>query len=282
MGKHLNRLFRAAYLTGEITAAVRDRLCVLVQRQRFLLLKLPSDLVLLIASHLHDTCPLSKLARTSRALHGLLMPLLYQYATQETRPDAPTRFQWLPTPGRTVLHFAAAHGEMKLLTNVIQRAGRKLLDAKDHYGMTPLVSAVLWGHAEAVGILLEAGADVEARCAPHGWTALQVAASLKDPEMLRLLSGAVIDDHEDAREVLDIQQIIDMFSYEMDKCRWCTVGVQAKVSPDSRRFLRTALERSQIKRPESKWPWRISGCSEVGMVLEETEVLVDKRKRGEF
>lgn len=210
------------------------------------------------------------------------MPLLYQGSTKKTRPDFSTPFQWLPAPGPTVLHFATAHGEVKLLTKVIQRAGRELLDAKDQYGMTLLVSAVLRVHAEVVSILLEASTDVDTRCAPQGWTALQLAAHLEDPDMPRLLSGDGIYDHEDAREMLGSQQIIDMFSYEIDKCRWCTVGAQAKVSPDSRRYLRTALERSQIKRRESKWRWRISGCTEVGAVLEETKVLVDNRKRGEF
>ena len=170
-----------------------------------------------------------------------------------TRPGKVNLFQWFPTPGRTILHFAAAHREVNLLSNIIQRAGRELLDARDPYGMTPLVSAILWGQTGAVQLLHQAGADPEARSTACGlWTARKMAAATADRGMLPVLAEYGIVPAIRKVDRKKGRQLVEMLSYEMDMCRWCVRGAHDRVSPVLREYLDTAQERCKIGRRKSR------------------------------
>ena len=63
--------------------------------------------------------------------------------------------------GKTVLHWAAAHGTESAVKSLLD-AGAEV-DAQDVYGCTPLHWAGAYGVAENVKLLLDAGADIDAR-----------------------------------------------------------------------------------------------------------------------
>lgn len=91
--------------------------------------------------------------------------------------------------------MSAAHGNLAPLRTILQGhtkgvSHRWLLDKRDKYGLTPLISAVLLNHTEVVAFLLESGANTELTY--NGWTALRAAARMHYAEIIRLLilSGA--------------------------------------------------------------------------------------------
>ena len=173
-------------LSTSLYAKCRLRFRVLSTRpMRLPLVSLPPELIISVSSHL-TTPELFALTRANKQFHELLTPLLYQRAAHEIRPSISTSFQWDPTPERSMLHFAAAHGNTKLLCEILQRSTESI-DTADAYGMTPLTSAVAWGHKNTVRLLLEAGADTERRCSTHGWNALHLAAVCWNAEIARLL-----------------------------------------------------------------------------------------------
>jgi len=57
------------------------------------------------------------------------------------------------------------------------------VNAKDKYGRTALMEAAYWGYVDAVKMLIEAGADIDAK-SDQGMTALDFA-SKKAAEVLR-------------------------------------------------------------------------------------------------
>lgn len=196
LNPHIQSYFQPAFNMALLTEIVqlstslytkyRLRFRVLCTRSKQLpLLTLPPELIISISSHL-ITPDHFALARVNKQFYELLTPLLYQRAAHELRPSTSTSFQWDPTPGRTLLHFAAAHGNTKLLREILQRS-TEAIDTADAYGMTPLTSAVAWGHKSTVTLLLGAGADTERRCLTHGWTALHLAAVCWNAEIARLL-----------------------------------------------------------------------------------------------
>lgn len=153
---------------------------------------LPIELILMIVSHLTSTRDLSSVARTSRAFYILAMPLLYDRAVLTTRPSTPTHFQWHPTPNRTILHFAAAHGNIALLNALISRLGPHVhvLDDRDSYGHTPLISATLHNHRKVVHILIDAGANIERTTTKYNWSPLHIAAAMGNVDIARILVDA--------------------------------------------------------------------------------------------
>lgn len=160
----------------------------------FRLLSLPPEIIFNIADTL-TTFDLATLLRVSPLLQTELTPLLYQRAITLTRPSISTHFQWCPTPGRSILHFAAAHADTKLLSALLIRLGSHtcLLDARDLYGHTPLISAVLWGHKDIVRMLLAAGADVKKATSKYVWSPLHCACAAENLEMAQILVAAGAD-----------------------------------------------------------------------------------------
>lgn len=90
-------------------------------------------------------------------------------------------------PDKAILK-AAKHGDVAALRQLIA-ADRALLAARDIDGGTPLHCAAWKGHAEAVGVLLDAGADVHARSTNdhYGDTPLHAAAHGNHKEVVALL-----------------------------------------------------------------------------------------------
>ena len=95
-----------------------------------------------------------------------------------------------PVGGGTPLHLAAECGSARQVELLLERGANPL--AKDGTGRSPLVSALLaeGGDLEKVRLLLDAGADVNARSplwGEEGVTPLMAAAALAPPELVALL-----------------------------------------------------------------------------------------------
>jgi ankyrin repeat protein len=87
--------------------------------------------------------------------------------------------------GNAALHQAAGggHGE---IVRILLSHSKAELNVRGQRGMTPLLLALSWGHAEIVKYLLEAGADVTL-ANEAGNTALQQAVELDQAEIVRIL-----------------------------------------------------------------------------------------------
>lgn len=99
----------------------------------------------------------------------------------------------LPVTGlsatRPELHLAAKVGSEQLATLVLG-AGADV-DGTDELGITPLLYAAEHGHDRIVEILLQEGADIEAKW--EGWTPLSAAASNGHKDVVeRLLAGGAL------------------------------------------------------------------------------------------
>ena len=78
------------------------------------------------------------------------------------------------------------------------------LEARNAEGLTSLMVAVQTGHREMVRVLLQAGADVNARISFYGITALTLAkGSNSDPEIVKILiqEGASQDVRDDRARI---------------------------------------------------------------------------------
>ena len=153
--------------------------------------KLVAALILVVGPYL-DSPDISALTRTNKEMYAILQPVLYSRAVAMIRPAIPTTFQHSPTPNRSLLHFAAAHGNMRLLKSVIYglNGSADLVNTADKHGHTPLLSAVLWGNLAAVELLLDSGADIEATTTSCGWSSLHCAALYGNVEMARFLADS--------------------------------------------------------------------------------------------
>ena len=76
--------------------------------------------------------------------------------------------------GMTCLMMAAANGHLAICRLLIDKGAQ--VEAKDSIGWTPLHLAALRGHVEIVRLLCDHGADVEARTIYGGWRPLHWAA----------------------------------------------------------------------------------------------------------
>lgn len=93
----------------------------------------------------------------------------------------------------TDLHYAASHGNVRRIHEIIHKTGTVNIDRKDYYGKTPLYWASYKGHKICVEELLRFGATVNSRCR-HGGTPLHAVVSLYPECALALIkSGADVN-----------------------------------------------------------------------------------------
>merc|ERR1712176_1168389 len=86
------------------------------------------------------------------------------------------------TTGSTAAHHFAQEGDVKQLTEVVDKLGH-LVNAKDSNGWTPLHEGARGGHEEVVKLLIEKGADVNERTnGSNGKTPLYIAMEENDDE----------------------------------------------------------------------------------------------------
>ena len=93
------------------------------------------------------------------------------------------------------LHDAARDGDIEKVRSLIDEGA--VMDIPGDTGETPLIIAILGGHATVTDFLIEKGADIGGRNS-SGFTALHAIAYVGDVETaIKLLSkGANIDDQE--------------------------------------------------------------------------------------
>ncbi|KAH8154979.1 uncharacterized protein LAJ45_01512 [Morchella importuna] len=88
--------------------------------------------------------------------------------------------------GRTILHWASARGRKSLILKLLAQGAKIHVNRTDEDGMTALHSATLLGNWDIVKLLLENGADIEARNA-EGWTPLLCASITGDHQTASIL-----------------------------------------------------------------------------------------------
>jgi ankyrin repeat protein len=87
--------------------------------------------------------------------------------------------------GDTALHRAAARGQVEAVKLLLERGAG--VDAVDDEGTTPLVSAAYRGHIEVVKVLLERGAAVDAQEMRYRISSLSHAVGRGDKALVQVL-----------------------------------------------------------------------------------------------
>lgn len=96
-----------------------------------------------------------------------------------------------PDDGETSVHQAAAMGRVEILVELLAADGQTALSKFDNCGWTPLHLTVFYGHPECIRILLGHGSDPNfKRAETFGRSAMELAKSCKNPEILSLLADA--------------------------------------------------------------------------------------------
>lgn len=120
-------------------------------------------------------------------------------AGEPTDEAALRRVRWLlehgarvecasPIHGSTSVHAAAEEGYSLTLKMLLDAGGKETLALFDDASRTPLICAVSKGHIEVARVLIEEGADVNARDeARSGNSALSYAVEEKNEEMVSFL-----------------------------------------------------------------------------------------------
>ena len=93
----------------------------------------------------------------------------------------------------TLLHYAAAEGKVEEVVKIL--GDKKNVDVLNSNGRTPLYEAAKRGRLKVVSLLIEKGANVNARGRKTGFYPLHIAAEQKHLDVVRLLldSGAEIE-----------------------------------------------------------------------------------------
>lgn len=106
-----------------------------------------------------------KVTNDGSILSSILSSYLDEFLQQGPRFDAWLDIEWRPGPAKNVTpcHVVARYGLTSYLYHLVRRYPSKdVIDARDADNQTPLFLAASEGHAEAVKILVTAGADPDA------------------------------------------------------------------------------------------------------------------------
>jgi ankyrin repeat protein len=124
------------------------------------LLNLPNELLRYISECLESERDINTIARTNRRLYSLLDIYLYDYNVQQS--------------GSSALLWAAEHGQEATAQKLLKRKAN--IQATNENAEAPLLLAAGNGHMEVVKMLLDEGAEINARGDFHA-TALQAASA---------------------------------------------------------------------------------------------------------
>ncbi|XP_069101725.1 ankyrin repeat domain-containing protein 10-like [Argopecten irradians] len=93
----------------------------------------------------------------------------------------------------TDLHYAASHGNISRIQEILSKSGTRSLNHQDYYGKTPLYWAAYKGYKSCVEELLKSGASVNIHCR-HGGTPLHAVVGLyPDCALLLIQHGANVN-----------------------------------------------------------------------------------------
>jgi ankyrin repeat protein len=95
--------------------------------------------------------------------------------------------QVLSSLGNSVLHYAAMGNSVELVDALLAKKAR--LDVQNVYGLTPAMIASARGQAGILGLLIDAGADINLANNPGMSTALILAAGNDHVDIIKLLTG---------------------------------------------------------------------------------------------
>jgi hypothetical protein len=105
-----------------------------------------------------------------------------------------------PVKSLTPLHMAAYNGHSDVVTLLLEHDAE--VDCRDDEGKTPLIHACTGPFAKAVEVLLDAGAELNAKESTESFTPLMMAAGLGQTEVVELLLSrnadkSILDEDKD-------------------------------------------------------------------------------------
>jgi ankyrin repeat protein len=106
-----------------------------------------------------------------------------------------------PVKSLTALHMAAYNGHSEIVKLLLEHGAT--IDCRDDEGKTPLIHACTGPFAKTVEILLDAGADVNAKDSTEAFTPLMMGAGLGQTEVVKVLlrhnaDKSMLDDDDES------------------------------------------------------------------------------------